>query len=851
MPARLSAFLLLVLFGTVPRVHADVSLTDQQTFVKRARAANNAATAAPLTPTVSPRLVDGTGLEWFINDEVTYSTISSAVGAASDAVFIGAVEATTTGGGTELSVLADAFDGYNALDISVDGAAAVRYNNVGAPSASCGGRQIVMPSLTVGGLQVTRKVYVPAADGFARWLNIVENHSGATRTVVLGISNDLGSDAATLIGTTSSGDAVATTADSWITTYEAFTQGSSRTPRLAHVLSSPGAAVQPSQVLFANGNDKPTWGYSFSVPSGSKIVIANFAAGLGSLSGAALKAASLAALPPSATACMDASEIAGLGNVAPGPVPSGPEPTGPADLNILSPTAEPTFVATTPFLSIGGTAGATRLQNVTWSSSNGAAGTALGLTDWTIPDVGLSPGTNTITVVAHYADGLPPITDTLTVVRGALSYELPEGATGPFFTTDLLIANPNDTKVDAEVEFLKADGTKLTMPIQELAAKSRTTISLNTVPGLEDTTASSIVRSAAGAPLVVERSMFWNNTSYGSHGAAAIDGPRNRFLFSEGSQGFFRTYVLLANANSSNAAVTLRFLPETGNVVTREVIVGPTSRLTFDVGDVPELLTRSFAITVDADKPIVAERAMYFGGPQLFAGGTDSAGVGQAATEWYFAEGASGFFDTFYLLGNAGSRTATATLSFQKIGGGVVTVTKDVLPYSRLTVNPMSESPELGAGVSYSLAVTATEPVIAERSMYWGNADAGAWYEGHNSFGVNEPAMKWGLAEGRVGMDRQFHTYILIGNSGNVDSQVRVTYLLTGGGSIDKTYLVPQKSRFNVDVNTMVPELAGQEFGAIVEVLTGSPVIVERSLYSASGGVPLAAGTNTAAVRLP
>ena len=81
---------------------------------------------------------------------------------------------------------------------------------------------------------------------------------------------------------------------------------------------------------------------------------------------------------------------------------------------------------------------------------------------------------------------------------------------------------------------------------------------------------------------------------------------------------------------------------------------------------------------------------------------------------------------------------------------------------------------------------------------------------------------------------------------------VRVTFLRTGGGAaIEKQYTIPANSRFNVDVAGMVPELANQEFGAIVEVIAGAPVIVERALYSNSGGVLFAAGTASPAVRLP
>ena len=126
MPSRVvSTGLLLSLtilsFATVAR--ADVTLTDQRSFTNRTAyspgTGQQPVVSAPLATGQVPRLIDGTGLEWFINDEVTYATTSSSVGAASDAVFVGAVEATTAAGGTELSVLADAFDGYNALQVSV------------------------------------------------------------------------------------------------------------------------------------------------------------------------------------------------------------------------------------------------------------------------------------------------------------------------------------------------------------------------------------------------------------------------------------------------------------------------------------------------------------------------------------------------------------------------------------------------------------------------------------------------------------------------------------------------------------------------------------------------------------
>jgi hypothetical protein len=857
MPSRVVVpVLFLALLSTATIARADVTLTDQRSFTKRTAYGGSGITtspqqvvSSPLAAGQVPRLIDGTGLEWFINDEVTYATTSSSVGAASDAVFIGAVEATTAAGGTELSVLADAFDGYNALRVSVDGGAVVAYNQLGPATSDCNGRQIIEPVLSVGGLQVQRKVYVPANDGFARWLNVVYNPTGSAHTVTLTILNDLGSDTKTKVGTTSSGDAVATTADDWVTSYEDFVQNSSRTPRLAHVLQSAGASVRTSALTFVDGNDKPSWSYTFSVPAGGSVVIGNFAAGLASKADAALKAAQLAALPANAIACMSTAEQTAMLNFVPGIVPSGPEPTGPAALQITSPTTDPTFSATAPFISIGGTAGASRLTGVTWTSDRGFSGTAQGLTEWTVPDIPLLAGANV--VKAAYSSGAT-LTDAITINLGQLTYLLPEGATSNFFHTDVLLANPGTSDVDATVTFLKDDGTPISLPLSTLPAQSRTTIHTNTVSGLDTGASFSTLVSTNGAPLIVERSMFWDQTYYGSHGATAIEGARNHFLFSEGSQGFFQTYLLLENPGVLKPAnVTVQFLPEgPGMVVNKTYTVAPNSRMTVYMGDIPELINRSFSMVIDADQPVAAERAMYFGTP-LFNGGTDSAGVSLPATNWLFAEGASGgFFDTFFLFSNAGTRTANLTMTYQLVTGGNVVVHRQVGPSSRLTINAATEDPALAA-TAFSLSVVSDEPVTAERSMYWDRSLNGQWYEAHNTFGANTPSMKWGLAEGRVGGPFQFHTYILLGNSGDTASTVRITFLKVGGGTVVKNFSVPAHSRFNVDVNGAVPELTdGSEFGAVVEVLSGSPIIVERSLYNASGGVLFAAGTNTTAVHL-
>ena len=785
----------------------------------------------------APRLVDATGFEWLFTNDV-----------AADGAYIAAVAADKVPGGTHLAVLADAFDGYGALGVVVDGGSSVAYSGAWTGATECNGRQMVLPTQTIGGLGVTRKIYVPTDDGFARWATVLTNPSGAAKTVVLAVSGNLGSDARTTVGPTSSGDSVATVGDTWVTTYGSFTADSSAEPRLAHVLGTVGAAVQPTSVAFATGDDTAVWSYSLSVPAGGTVVVLHFASAQQTVEDAALKAAYLSALPPTATACLSDVEQTAVVNMTPQIVPSSPLSTGTAALNITSPTTATTFAAGGPFLSIGGTAGSSGLQSVTWSSDRGGSGTALGTTDWVVPAVRLQPGANVITVTANYGTGT--LVDTITVSLDSLTYMLPEGATGSFFGTDVVIANPSSVEAQAQVTFLKADGTTITMAPLTLAPTSRTTLPLNTTPGVENTGAvSTIVTTSTATPLVVERTMFWDGSSYGSHGAMALDGARTSFLFGEGAQGFFDTYLLLANPGTSPATATVRFFREGELPITRTYDIAPTSRTNVYAGGIPELANRAFSMAVTSDLPIVAERAMYFGTP-LFNGGHDSEGATIASPQWSFAEGASGgFFDTYFLLGNATSRTANVTMTYQLGDGTSVVVNRTVAPFGRTTVFADNEHPSL-ANASFGLTITSSEPITAERSMYWAGP-SNTWYEAHNAFGVIEASTRWGLAEGRVGTDRNFETYVLVSNAGHTESVIRATFLRADGGTVVKQYTVPAQSRFNIYVNSMVPELANEEFSTVIDVVEGSAVTVERSLYHSMPGQQFSGGTSAPAARLP
>jgi hypothetical protein len=149
--------------------------------------------------------------------------------------------------------------------------------------------------------------------------------------------------------------------------------------------------------------------------------------------------------------------------------------------------------------------------------------------------------------------------------------------------------------------------------------------------------------------------------------------------------------------------------------------------------------------------------------------------------------------------------------------------------------------------------LTADVPIVAERSMYSiGKPDTGPWGDGHNSFGLTEPALRWAIAEGRVGGPDNFHTYVLLANAQDTAAAVTVTYLREQGGPpIVKQYTVPATTRFNIDVNVDVPELQHESFGALIEVTNGVTIAVERSMYWDADGIFWSGGTNAPGTKLP
>lgn len=440
------------------------------------------------------------------------------------------------------------------------------------------------------------------------------------------------------------------------------------------------------------------------------------------------------------------------------------------------------------------------------------------------------------------------------------TYYLSEGATGSFFDTDLLLANPNAVAAPVSISFLMENGGVI---VQErtLPPTSRTTIRVADLDGLAAAAFSIKITSKTDLSIVAERTMRWDASGYGSHTEAAVPDPQTHWYFAEGSQGaFFSTFLLLSSGDGTKfigglpPIVQITFFREGAAPVERQYQMPSEGRLTIDVSTIPELANTSFGIRVACFPTCAAERVMYFGQP-LFSGGTAAAGATAPSREWFLAEGATGsYFNTYVLLTNPDQdHDANVTLTYLPASGEAVTKQVTLGAGRRMTRDIATEDPAL-ASAAVSTRVQSDIPLVVERAQYWPTP---TWHEGHASIGMTETRRHWGLAEGRVGGANADQTYILLANPGNTEAEVTLTFLRdagsgSGGSTLEKTFTVPPTSRFNVSVagpESSVPELVNESFG--VDIVSTQPIAVERSMYSNANGVIWAAGTNAAASRLP
>ena len=311
--------------------------------------------------------------------------------------------------------------------------------------------------------------------------------------------------------------------------------------------------------------------------------------------------------------------------------------------------------------------------------------------------------------------------------------------------------------------------------------------------------------------------------------AAAVNSAS--WYFAEGYTGAgFQEYICIANPGATAATVSGDFLFNGGGSLQRSFTVNPRSRFTVDVNSVVGVGREVSAVLTSDHADLAMERPIYFN-YGLSRGGTSTGShcvtaAPAPASAWYFAEGYTGRdFDEYLCVLNPSASAARLTFKFQTPASEEVR-TGWVPARSRQTfkVNDL-----LGADRESSLALYSSQPVVAERPMYFSYASTwGAMLTGgHCVMGATALSGSLYFAEGttRSGFDE----WLTLQNPGTASISVSATYQVGSGqgAPVKREYVVGPLRRRTVNVSLEV----GREKDVSVLLSSPAPFLAERPMY--------------------
>jgi hypothetical protein len=304
------------------------------------------------------------------------------------------------------------------------------------------------------------------------------------------------------------------------------------------------------------------------------------------------------------------------------------------------------------------------------------------------------------------------------------------------------------------------------------------------------------------------------------------------WYFAEGcTRPGFNTYVCLGNPNDSAASARFNYYLGDGSVVEKFHNIPAQSRATVEVNSDGEIGFRDSAagdvsIKVTSSLPVVAERPMYFEG--TYKGGHDVVGATSLQTNWYFAEGYTGpGFDEYVCVLNTGDAPAGLIFHFQtQEAGPIDRGPYSVAPHSRGTykINTV-----LGQNYSASLHLEATQPVVAERPMYFEYLGSNNWHwrGGHCVVGSSSISNNYYFAEGSTRPG--FEEWLTLQNPNPAPINISATYQLGSGQGdpLQRSYSVGAGRRLTISVNNEV----GSGKDVSVRLTSTDQFLAERPMY--------------------
>lgn len=330
--------------------------------------------------------------------------------------------------------------------------------------------------------------------------------------------------------------------------------------------------------------------------------------------------------------------------------------------------------------------------------------------------------------------------------------------------------------------------------------------------------------------IVAERPMYFNyhGTMKGGNVELGSRVPGTTWYLAEGAtHPGFEEWICIQNPGKVNATVNITYMFPGGETKGQQLIVGPNTRSTVSVNDAVGPY-RDVSTRIDSTVPVCVERPMYFNYHGVLDGGSIGSGVASLSKTWYLAEGATQpGFEQWISLMNPGSSPTNVTITYMFPGGETMKQDVHMAQTSRETVN-VNEF--VGPNKDVSAKVEATNPIIAERPMYF--LYHGAWKGGGSQFGATSANTSWFLSEGTTRnneVDGAFEQWISIQNPGDKPTDVTLKYMFGDGTTQDQVQPVPAHARETIMVNDVV----GPNKDVSVKIDSKHPVVVERPMYFA------------------
>ncbi len=408
---------------------------------------------------------------------------------------------------------------------------------------------------------------------------------------------------------------------------------------------------------------------------------------------------------------------------------------------------------------------------------------------------------------------------------------LAEGTSAWGFTTYITIENPNNTQCTAGVTYNTPSGP-VSGPFVVLPPMSQTTINPETVVPSNDF--STVVTCLEGKTLAVDRTMTWTGAgapASEAHSSVSVDGPSRTWYLAEGSSKWgFETWLCLQNPNQVDAFCTVTYMIEGEGPVTVQHTVPANTRRSFDISQ--DIGAKDASIKVNSYQPVIAERAMYRNARRE---GHDSIGTTAAASDFYMAEGTTAWgFTTYVVVQNPNDSDTAVNITYMTPSGSRAQPAFNMSANSRKTIRVNDIKPENGypidvSNIDFSTRVHGSQPIIAERAMYWGEGTA-LGEACHESIGLDSPHMTFFLPDGeaRTGGNKA-ETWTCVQNPHAVAVTVRVSYLTPSGtGNVVFTDEVPARSRKTYN---MIDRRTGRAAIMVESLDAARPVMVERAMY--------------------